>query len=179
MRLLAACCAAALATAATAYEPTGELRFRVRGAVGTGASFDDGRLVGPTANLTRQEGGGWAGDLAGQNVSLEVSPTRLSGANVDLHLSKEGAKQVVRGLFFGQRIWLEIAEKKVSGRIGGCSFDLGRKRTGLYEGTVGCVDRERTLPATAHASLTMFGDAARAEPPQPQFALALVAVLAG
>jgi hypothetical protein len=178
-RLLACVAGALLAVPAAAYDPTGELTFRVRGSVGTGASFDAERLVGPTVNLTRQEGGGWAGDIAGQNVRLEVTDRRVSGANVDLHLAAEGRKRMVRGNFFGQRLWLEYTGKKLSGRVGDCSLSLSQRRAGLLEGDIGCLERAGSLPRTAHAILQLAGDAAQPDPPMPQFALALVALLAG
>jgi hypothetical protein len=130
-------------------------------------------------NLTRREGGGWAGDIAGQNVSLEVSDRRVSGANVDLHLVAEAGKRTVRGNFFGQRLWLEYSGKKLSGRFGDCSLSLQQRRAGVLEGDVGCIERAGTLPRTAHAILQLAGDAARPEPPMPQFALALLALLTG
>lgn len=177
--LLPAALAALLAAPASAFEPTGELTFRVRGNAGTGASFDAERLVGPSVNLTRREGGSWAGDIAGQNVSLEVSDRRVSGANVDLHLGNDGKKRMVRGNFFGRRLWLEYSGKKLSGRFGDCSLSLERRRAGVLEGDVGCVERAGNLPRTAHAILQLAGEAAQAEPPMPQFALALVALLTG
>jgi len=176
--MISAVVLASLLAAAPSYEASGEISFHVHGGVGNGASFDAGRVIGPSANLTNTEGV-WAGDIGGQNVSLDVSPTRITGANLDLHLEKDGAKRSIRGNFFGQRLSLEYGEKRVSGRVGSCSFTLDRKRVGVYEGTVGCMDRGARLPRTGYGILNFAGLAAEAEPPSPQFQLALVATLVG
>src|SRR5215212_5679726 len=103
---------ASLLAAPPAYEATGQISFHVRGGAGQGASFDAERVVGPTANLTNTEGV-WAGDIGGQNVSLDVSPTRIIGANLDLHIGQQGDKRSIRGNFFGQRLSLEYSAKTV------------------------------------------------------------------
>src|SRR5690242_902387 len=84
------------------FEATGELRFHGYGSVGTSAAFDGERLVGPTVNLTRREDGTWGGDLAGQNMDLEVTERRVSGPNVSLALSQKDGRTEVEGLFFNQ-----------------------------------------------------------------------------
>ncbi|HEX9290793.1 MAG TPA: hypothetical protein VF904_14835 [Anaeromyxobacteraceae bacterium] len=182
IRLLTVTCLAVasfLAGPALAFDPSGELLFVARGAQSAGASYDADRLVGPTVNMSRREDGGWAGDLGGQNIDLEVSDTRLSGANVDLHVDRSNDKTTVRGTYFGQRISLELSPRTVSGRVGACSLDLTRKRPGYYEGDLGCVTRGTAMPAVAKATLKLAGDAATARPPMPQFALALISVLPG
>lgn len=176
--MLSALVLASLVTAAPDWEPTGEIAFHIRGRPGTGASFDGERLVGPTANLTRTDGT-WAGDLGGENVSLEISRDRIVGSNVDLHYGTERGKTSIRGNFFGQRLTLEYDKKVVSGRVGACSFKLGRKGAGNFEGTVGCVERNDRLPRTGYGILRFSGQAAEDSPPSPQFPLALVAVLLG
>lgn len=176
--MISAIVLASLLAAPPGYEATGQISFHVRGGVGQGASFDAERVIGPTANLTNTEGV-WAGDIGGQNVSLDVSPTRIIGANVDLHIGQQGDKRSIRGNFFGQRLSLEYSAKTLSGRVGACSFSLDRKRAGVYEGTVGCMDRGARLPRTGYGILNLAGQAAEPEPPSPQFPLALVATLIG
>jgi hypothetical protein len=171
--------ASLLARPAFAFDPSGELLFVARGAQSAGASFDAERLVGPTVNMSRRDDGGWAGDLGGENIDLEVSEHRLTGANVDIHLDRSNDKTTVRGTYFGQRISLEFGPRAVTGRVGACSIDLERKRPGYYEGDVGCVTRGMTMPAIARATLKLAGLAAEVRPPMPQFALALISVLPG
>ena len=159
------------------FEATGELRFHGYGTVGTSAAFDGERLVGPTVNLTRREDGTWGGDLAGQNMDLEVTDRRVSGPNVSLSFSQKGGRTEVEGLFFNQRFRVSLDAKRLRGRFGECSFDLVRKRGGAYQGDVGCMRPRAAFPAAAKATLSLIGAAADAAPPLPQFALALIAIL--
>lgn len=159
------------------FEATGELRFHGYGSIGTSAAFDDQRLVGPTVNLTRREDGTWGGDLAGQDMDLTVTATRVSGPNVNLILTRKGDRVDVEGLFFNTRFRVTLDAKRLTGRFGDCSFDMTRRRDGSFNGDVGCLRRGATFPVAAKATLTFLGQAADASPPQPQFALALLAVL--
>jgi hypothetical protein len=161
----------------TPFEPTGELRFHGYGSIGTSASYDDGRLVGPTVNLTRREDGTWGGDLGGQNMDLDVTEKRVTGPNVSLSVSQKGGRTDVEGLFLNQRFRVSMDGKRLHGRFGECSFDMARKRGGAFQGDVGCLRRGASFPASAKATLALIGTAAEAAPPLPQFALALVAVL--
>lgn len=176
---LAAFLLSALPAAAQAppFEPTGELRFLGHGSIGSSASYDGERLVGPTVNLTRREDGSWAGDLAGQNMDLEVSDRRVTGPNVNLTLSQKGGRTEVEGLFFNQRFRVTLDGKRLRGRFGECSFDLVRKRSGSFHGDFGCLRPGAAFPTSAKATLSLIGTAADAAPPLPQFALALVAIL--
>ena len=176
---LAALLLTALPAAAQAppFEPTGEVRFLGYGSTGTSASFDGERLVGATVNLTRREDGTWAGDLAGQNMDLEVSDRRVSGPNVSLLLSQKDGFTSVEGLFFNQRFRVTLDAKRLRGRFGECSFDLVRKRDGSFRGNFGCLRPGASFPSSAKATLSLIGAAAEASPPLPQFALALVAIL--
>jgi hypothetical protein len=178
LRAMTAAAALLAAPAALAFDPTGAVSFQAPGA-GAGANFDGERVVGPNVNLSREEeGAGWAGDLSGANMALEVSPTRLRGASVSLTVERKPGELKVEGLFFGQRVRLELTGKAFTGRYGSCSFDLvvAPKTPGLYRGDVGCMKRGVT-PATGKAGRRRAGDAAGAEPPLPQTVLALLAVL--
>ncbi|HET9554570.1 MAG TPA: hypothetical protein VFP50_16515 [Anaeromyxobacteraceae bacterium] len=162
--------------AALAFEPTGELTFNAGGLSAGGAAFDGERVVGPSVNVSRQESGGWAGDLSGANMELAVSASRLSGAGVSLALEQRPNALKVEGLFFGQRVRLALDEKKFVGRYGRCSFELTRKAPGIYRGDLGCM-RTGSFPSTARVVFRLTGQAADATPPLPQMILALLAVL--
>lgn len=159
------------------FEPTGELRFHASGGVGSGASYDDQRVVGPSVNLTRREDGSWAGDLAGEGVSLDVDAGRATGPNVNLRFAQKQGRSEVEGLVFGRRVRVTLDAKRLQGRVGECSFDLARKGAAL-RGDVGCVGG-RGGPASAKATLQLIGDAADENPPLPQLAFALVGALPG
>lgn len=176
--LPALACAAALAAApvALAIESTGEVVFRPRGSMASSASFDDERVVGPVVNMTRVEEGEWAGDVNGADVDLHVANGRIEGSSFTLDYSRDGEKVAVEGLIGGVRVRVAMDAKRMHGRFGVCSIDLKRKRVGLYEGDVGCL-RGGNFPVTAKATLELYGQAATADAPQPQLALALVSVL--
>lgn len=159
------------------YEPTGEVQFRSRGAMWSGASFDGGRVVGPLINVARRDDGSWAGDLGGESTDLTVTGARATGVNVNIHFERKGKATEIQGLLFGQRVRFELSDKRFRGRLGECSFDLKRRRPGVYVGDVGCL--ADGVPRTARATLNLTGDAALDEPPLPQVALALIAALPG
>ncbi|HUL58539.1 MAG TPA: hypothetical protein VLU43_04655 [Anaeromyxobacteraceae bacterium] len=177
--VLAVGVAALLAGApATAFDPTGEMTFRPGVGIAIGASFDDELVVGPGVNMARQEDGAWAGDLAGRNVELEVVPGRLNGANVSLALSENNGLTRIEGLFFGQRVRIQMDGKRFRGRVGACSVDLERKAPGIFIGDIGCVRGSgQEFPTVARATLRLSGVAAENAPPMPQFALGLLAIL--
>jgi hypothetical protein len=160
---------------------SGEIFFVAVGGTGTSAAFDERRIVGPSVNLTLGDGGTWAGDLAGQNVSLAIAPDRITGAGVDLHVERAGDATSLRGIWFQRRVSLDFTPKSIAGRAGpACSVDLRRQAPGVYQGSVGCVVQQpdRTQQAAvSRATIQLAGDAALPSPPMPQFALALVAVL--
>ncbi len=164
----------ALAPGDLPYEPTGEVLIVPPGA---SASFSSDRVVGPVVNLTRMEGGYWAGDILGQNVQLEVTDRAIRGPNFDVHIERKKGAIVVRGNVFATRINVEFGPKEIEGRMGACSIDLAKKRPGIFSGQIGC--QRGGLPAVTGATMKLAGDAAAEEPPLPQLAFALIAVLPG
>lgn len=177
VKLLCVAAAVLAGVPAAAFEPTGEVVFHARGTIGTSAAYDSDRVVGPVVNMTRQDGGGWAGDLLGENLDLAVTPTKASGPNVNLVFSQKSGRTEIEGLFFGVRLRIEMDKKKLKGRFGTCSLDLARKGTSVFFGDLGCIRPGASLPETAKATLELQGDAASDTPPLPQFALALIAAL--
>ena len=174
LRSLVVAAAVLAGVPANAFEPIGEVQFAAGGS-GAGASFDADRLVGPAVNLTRREGGGWAGDLAGQNLSLALKGKKLTAPNVTIAFERNDKGNVrVQGLWYGNRFRIDLDEKKAHGRFGTCSLDLKRTAPGYYRGDVGCF--RGSMPATARASLKLLGQAATGDA-LPQLALALLAVL--
>lgn len=158
------------------FEPTGELHMNGAG-LGAGASFDQDRIVGPLVNLTRRDDDSWAGDLGGQNLDLHPVESGLQAPNVTLRFKTKDGRTTVEGLFFGQRIRIEMDRKKLSGRFGACSMTLRRKGPPVYHGEIGCLSPDDRLPRSGRVSLEVIGEAAAVPPPLPQFVLALLAVL--
>jgi hypothetical protein len=164
------------AAPALAFEATGE----VLTSNGSSAAFDAEHVVGPVVNLTRQEGGSWTGELLGQGVDLVVTEDRIIGPNVDLRIERKKSTTAVRGHFFGKRYSVEWDAKGLSARVGNCSYDLDRAKTGgAVAGNVGCSTSRSTMPAVGNVMIKLRGEANSLTPPMPQFALALVATLAG
>jgi hypothetical protein len=159
------------------FEPTGEVRFHASAGLGSGASFDGTRIVGPAVNLTRREDGSWAGNISGQDVSLVGGEKKLSGPNVNLAFKQKDGKTEVEGLFYGERVRLSVDAKKIKGRYGRCSFDLTRKGPPIYRGDVGCMSQEARLPVAGKAAIELLGEAAAEVPPAKQVGLAFVAIL--
>jgi len=174
--------AAALAAAAPAaaqdvpFEPTGELRMN--GVSGfNSVSFDQDRIVGPIVNLTRRDDGSWAGDIGGKDLDLHPIEAGLQAPNVKIKFKSKDGRTAIEGLYFGQRVRIELDAKKLSGRFGACSMTLKRRGPPVYHGDLGCLRPGDRLPLAGRVSLEVIGEAASANPPLPQFALALLAVL--
>ncbi|WP_242342180.1 hypothetical protein [Anaeromyxobacter terrae] len=175
--LLGALAASPVVAQEPPFEAKGEVRFHASAGLGSGASFDETRIVGPAVNLTRREDGSWAGDIAGQDVSLYGGDTKLSGPNVNLSFKQKNGKTDVEGLFYGYRVRLSVDAKKIKGRYGSCSFDLTRGGPPMYRGDVGCLRENQRLPIAGKAAIELIGEAASEKPPAPQLGLALVAIL--
>lgn len=195
------CAAAALACASappavpipmpTSGAASGEVIFVPLGSVGTGASFDESRVVGPTVNMAATAEGGWGGDLLGRNLVLQIGDGRLGGAAFELLVEQEGDAVHLAGVSGGRRVNVRLSPKRLQGTVdgGGCSFDLSMAAPGSYRGFVSCQpppgrrlagspSAASRLPVVTSASLRLSGDANRLDRPVlPQLALALLAVL--
>jgi len=150
-------------------ESSPDLDFQAMGEVLTrdsSAAFSDWRVVGPHVNLTRQEDGTWAGDIAQTNVVLTSSVGRLSGANADLHFLRWGDEVVVRGHLAGRGINIRLRPGDGMPISGGIAC--------RYEGNLVDCDRQS---ATVRPGIELRGLAARTRNPvMPQLGLALLAV---
>lgn len=176
----------------TSGEASGEVIFVPLGSIGTGASFDEGRVVGPTINMAATPEGAWGGDLAGRNLVLQIDDGRLEGASFSLLVEQEGDAVHLAGLSGGRRVNVRLSPKRLQGTVdgGGCSFDLSLAAPGSYQGFVSCqppplpksvagpLVATGRMPVVTSVSLRLSGDALRFERPVlPQLALALLAVL--
>jgi hypothetical protein len=155
------------------FVATGEVLFNLGGA-GTSAAFDADRVVGPTVNLTRQDGG-WSGDIRQRQVALKVSDTRLLAPNFDVHLSHATDRSIVEGNVFGRHYRFEYGPRGLTGKSGGCAVELKPTPEGILSGEMGCL-RKGKLPAVGKVVLRLTGQAGDPTPPLPQFALALISV---
>jgi len=165
----------------TSTEGAGELIFVPMGSVGTSASFDSRRVMGPNVNMAATAEGAWGGDLRGRNLVLEIGEGRLLGASLNLTVEREGDALRLAGLLGDRRVNLQVSPRQIQGSLDGgvCSFDLPLESPGRYQGFLACpAPLGERLPVVTSASLRLLGDGARLDQPMlPQLALALLAVL--
>lgn len=153
-------------TAVPAGEPPPE--FVATGAIQAhdrSASFSDWRVVGPRVNMTRSDDGSWSGDIFGKSYVLKPGQGKVSGAGAELYFVRWGREVVVRGTLEGRTVNVRILPGEgiptaagIACRFDGNLIDCDRKSAAVRQG------------------IEFRGQAARvAEPPFPQFGLALVA----
>jgi hypothetical protein len=141
----------------TEYVPSGEISLAAQG-----ASFDAVRVRKPNVNLTKRADGSWGGVLGATGIDVSVTPKRVTGVGLTLVLEESGGEKgtVITGQWQGSIVRFE--------------FDQSHAliRTPRYNTTL-----DRSSPNTfgARGELQLKGEAALAEPPWPQFALALLA----
>lgn len=138
--------------AQTEFKPKGEISWAEGG-----ASWDETRVMGPKINVSRRGDGSWAGEIAGNIIDVNVYPNRISGSNLTMALSKEGEKIVITGQVHAIMVRYEYDGKVLLARTGTKSVTV-----------------PRTGP-NSFGDITLNGEAVSANPPEPQFALALVA----
>lgn len=170
----------------------GEMIFLPQGTIGTGATFDDARVMGPTVNMAATPEGVWGGDVRGRNFVLQVSEGRLTGAAFEVAVEQEGDALHLAGIVDGRRVNVRLSPRRLQGTTNGgvCSFDLTLIAPGSYRGFLACPALParfilprvsaagQRLPTVTSTTFRLSGDAAQLDRPVlPQLALALLAVL--
>ncbi len=136
------------------FEPTGAVQYLARG-----AAFSATRVVGPNVNLSKRADGSWGGRLLDQPVDVNEYENRIGGVDFTLQLVATPTGQLVTGQWKGESIRFELDQAMVRVRAGGESFTLGAHGPGHYG---------------AAGEFELSGDAARAAPPFPQLAFAMI-----
>ena len=160
--LLLTCCVTAqpLPETLTDYVPTGEVLL---GAMG--ATFDSVRVRKPNVNLTKRADGSWGGVLGSSGLDCSVTPNRVTGVGLTLVLEESGGEKgtLITGQWQGKPVRFELGPERAVIRAGKFSSTL-----------------ERSGPTTygSRGELQLKGEAALADPPWPQLALALLAAFA-
>ncbi len=153
------------------FEATG--RILVRGPIqGPSASFDDNRVIGPTINVSRRPDGTWAGWIRGRAVNLDVKEGEISGASLTLNVQELPEGIEVRGLWVGG----VARSQEISIRVTPTEFYARQPyiKSPIYLEGAG----PGLYGKGAYAnSVELEGAAALSHPPEPQFALALIAAL--
>ena len=153
----------ATSPAADEYLPSGEILSR------STANYDAWRVRGPHVNMSREADGTWGGTLVREDVRLEVTPTRISGAGVNLVVTRERDMLTVEGVFRGTRVRLEVTSTAMQGRIGALAVDNVRRADGHWY---------RDDIPTEVPSIRFTGTAdAMPDVPMPQWILAFIGSL--
>jgi hypothetical protein len=143
------------------FAPAGEILIRDRS-----AAFSDWRVVGPLVNMTRGEDGSWSGDLLGNSYVMRPGEGALAGGGADLHFVRWRKEVVVRGTLHGRKVNVRIVPGEGIATAAGIAC--------RYDGNL--IDCSKESSAVRQG-IEFRGQAARlAEPPLPQFGLALLAV---
>jgi hypothetical protein len=152
--------ALALALAGCATGPSApEKPFVATGGINStvgSASFDDDMVVGPKVNLKKVGESDWRGTLRDQTVDVTVHGDHVTGVGFTLQITHEKNSLVVTG--------------QLNGRI--FRFERDPNRLMIRTDT-----RSDNLPRTSEnefSSVKFDGDAIKADPPEPQFAFALM-----
>jgi hypothetical protein len=151
----AACATSPQAGPPTDFVATGSFEYR-----GIGASFNDERIVGSKINVSRRADGSWGGVVKQKALDVNVTAGQIKGVNTSVSWTDGPNGVVVDGLFFGHLMHFEVNANQFVAQPGG--------RMGGF--TAGRIDRENFV-----GGLALRGAAADPHPPEPQFALALLA----
>jgi hypothetical protein len=137
------------------YAPLGSFEFH-----GAGASFNATRVVGSHINVGQRSDGTWAGVVMNKTFDVSVTPGGIRGVGTTITWQDTPTGVIVDGLFYGRLMHFEVDQEQFRAQVGG--------RFGGFQ--VRRVDRENFV-----GGLTLRGLALDLHPPEPQFALALLA----
>jgi hypothetical protein len=144
------------------YAPTGEISVNQ-----SGATFDDWRVVGPRVNLTRDAEGTWTGSLLGVNMALKpTAPGKLYGSGADLNFLRWGEFVMIQGMLGGRQVQFRFQPGPGYAVQGGILCNATPRSIDCTQGA-----------ANQTSNMLLRGQAASAQPPMPQFGLALIAAL--
>ncbi len=141
----------------TEFVPTGEI---VIGSMG--ASFDSVRVRKPNVNLTKRADGSWGGVIGNTGIDVSVTSKRVTGVGLTLVLEESGGEKgtIITGQWKGSILRFEITAEQALIRTPTFSTTLSRSSPNTFG---------------SRGELVFKGEAALAEPPWPQFALAMLA----
>ena len=129
------------------------------------AAYGVSRVRGPYVNLTDAGDGTWKGDIRGLNGVFTVTEKRISGANFNMVIDRDGDEVTFQGTVDGKRVRIVMTKETFVARYETRQYELKRVEPDLWA----------TIPTGA--ALRVKGDAAGENPYFPQFLFALLAVL--
>ena len=115
--------------------PSGETAFVSDGEVTTSrgsAAYDSTRVRGPKVNMALTREGLWGGNLLSKDVVLKVTPDRISGARVNLAVSRDAKTISVGGLIDDVRVRVEATQGSFAARIGNRQIECTRGPDGIW-----------------------------------------------
>ncbi len=118
-------------------------------------------MVGPSINVNQRSDGSWAGTFGDQVIDLNYENGFLTGSNINVRVQEHSAGVVITGQWFGQLVRYEVDNDQVMVRTPNRSYTLGRTGNGLYG---------------PEGQFRLEGQAALTNPPEPAFALAMLAI---
>lgn len=136
--------------------PVRQTKGEIASSVG-GATWDTNHVTGLKADLVRRPDGSWGGTLGKNVIDVTVYPDRIVGANCSLAISQEGKKLIIFGQVNADIVRFEIDDQQLLIRTPNHSITQPRSATNMF------------------GDITFSGDAILENPPEPQFAFALVA----
>ena len=157
---------------AATFRPEGEIYGQYGRAAGITNAYGRYRVVGPTTSLSYTSQGLWGGRIGGDDVLLEAKDGRISGAGVDLRVTREGGSLLVSGLWRRARLDLTFTDVRIEGTIGGgCSIDLHPGPGTSWRGLFGCPNPEQAMIALEGAAMEV------PDVPLPQWLFAFLGTL--
>jgi hypothetical protein len=98
------------------------------------AAYDATRVRGPTVNMSVTKDGEWGGNLLQKDVMLKITPDRISGAGVNLVVTRKPGSLAVEGMINGIRVRVTATTDKFVGRVGNAQVESNRHGTeGWFE----------------------------------------------
>ena len=111
---------AAAAEPETPFVSTGEVIYR------NSAAYDATRVRGPTVNLSVTKDGRWGGSILQKDVMLKVTPEKITGAGVNLIITRKPGSLAVEGMVDGIRVRITAAADRFVGRVGNSQVESNR-----------------------------------------------------
>ena len=146
----------------TEFKATGEVQIYNRG-----AAFDAYRVRSVKCNLSKRTDGSWGGTLNERPIDVSVTETRVSGVDfIATREKSEGSKTVITGQFQGKIFRFELDENQALIRAPNNSVTLPGRQVSPTQTTYG-----------PQGNLLLKGEAGSDNPPWPQIAFALIAMM--
>jgi hypothetical protein len=129
------------------------------------AAYGPGLVRGPKVNLTDQGNGEWKGNIKNLDGVFTVTEKRISGANLNMVMDRDGDEWTCQGTVEGMRVRIVLSADTLVARYNTRFYELKRVEPDLWA----------TVPTGS--AIRVKGDAAGKSPYYPQFIFALLAVL--